>query len=228
MSVTENGSYTAPTGVDGYSPVNVNVSSTVDSVKLSVGGFNSVVNAVNEYISGVANDSYFMPRNSDNSYAKLDLSAPFEICCKFKLTQSTGQYARLAFGSQNDWYYSPSVGIRSNNAGFCFNFAKQGSSGWQYDQYNFTPSGYSGVPLDTWIIVKVTFDGTDTVFYATDGIVEASYTVANSAPRYSSNYAFEFGGQNRSQYSICAVGSVIDLNGTYLKQGNTVIWGYET
>ena len=229
LSITRNGTYTAPSGVDGYSPIVVNVSGGgANTVKLSVGSSSAVVNAADEYVSGATNDSYFMPRNSDNSYAKLDLSSPFEICCKFKLTQSAGQYSRLAFGSQNDWYYSPAIGIRPNNAGFCFNFAKQGSSGWQYDQYDFTSSGYSGVPLDTWITEKVTFDGTNTTFYATDGTVEASYTVENSAPRYSSSYNFEFGGQNRSQYSICSVGAIIDLDGTYLKQGNTVIWGYES
>lgn len=155
-----------------------------------------------------------------NAEVKLDLTQPFEICCRFKLGTAPGSTGRNIWGSRNSYYHCPAIAVSSSTI-VCY-ITTNGSS-WDYS-VNMNPSGYS-LPIDTWITARMQWDGHDFTMSVNDGNDTYTATVANVAPYYNSNYTFEVAGQNRSAYSICASGATVDLANTYLSQNGTIIWG---
>lgn len=221
LIVTENGEYYAPVGVDGYNPVTVSIPSEEPIFSLiKIGLSNTIIKAIDEigpmraYLS-----DYFVPTE------RLNLSQPFEIGAKFKISSYPSVFSANIFGSSDGWYNCPTIGVKQAGAGFTLNISVNGSS-WEKDGFIFTPSSYS-VPLNTIIAVKLSFDGEKLLYEVDDGVYNFTHE-ENLIPYYNSSYQFEFGGQNKSQYSLANnTGVIYYVEGTYLKQGSDIIWGHE-
>lgn len=227
-TITENGTYRAYSdNADGYSQVTVDVSGgTVTAWKLRVGSATPIVFCDEVYgpMNSYSTD-YIVPMLDDGTPAKLNLSQPFEICCRFKVGSNPGNNtSRNIWGASNSYYYCPMMEVRGNMIGY--SVSTDGST-WGYNARAITPLGYS-LPLDTWITAKMTWDGTALTAYANDGTNTYTETVENITPYYRPSYGFEFGGCNKSSYSIAGYGATVDLADTYLKQGSTILWGAQS
>ena len=210
-----------------YHDVNVGVTlgsggSSVDTIYYKVGTTPTAnpVKADEEINISAYSTGYLVPCDSSGSNIKLDLSQPFEICCKFKIANNPGTTTRNTWGSSNNYYQCPTIGVRASEI-ICY--ITTGGSSWTYS-ITITPSGYS-FPLDTWCIAKLTWDGSDFACSFNDGTNTYTTSLVGVSPYYNSGYSFEVGGQNKSQYSISACNATIDLSNTYLKQNGTIIWG---
>lgn len=155
-----------------------------------------------------------------NAEVKLDLTQPFEICCRFKLGTAPGSTGRHIWGARNSYYHCPGIAVSSSDITY---YITTNGSSWDYSA-KMTPSGYS-LPINTWITARMQWDGHDFTMSVNDGTNTYTATVANVAPYYNSNYTFEVAGQNKSSFSICASRATVDLANTYLCQNGTIIWG---
>jgi len=194
------------------------------SASLKIGTTNPMLN-VSGIVGLMSNygTDYIVP-TSESGNIKLDLSQPFEIGCKFRISSAPGTGGRNIWGSSNSYYHCPTIAVFSNKIGV---YITSNGSSWDILSGDaITPDGYS-CPLNTWITAIMSWDGTDFSVSVNDRSNTYTLTKSGVTPYYNPNYEFEFGGQNKSSYSIAAVGAEISMDETYLKQGETVIWGVE-
>lgn len=222
-SVTQNGRVTPDSGYYGLSSVIVNVSggggTTVD---LKIGDVPAVLSLPTDTPLGPLSSpsrDYIIPM-SNNAEVKLDLTQPFEICCRFKIGTAPGSTGRNIWGSRNSYYYFPAIAVSSTE--IMYYITTNGSS-WNYSG-NMAPSGYS-LPLNTWITAIMQWDGTGFAMSVNDGTNTYTASVPNITPYYTASYTFEIAGQNRSGYSISACNATVDLANTYMRQNGVIIWG---
>lgn len=221
-SISQNGTYDTTTNDEVV--VSVSGGGGGDSLFFELGDLPPLFEAPSDSVFGPTSSSshFIRPKTQGGDNVKLDLSLPFEIGCRFKLGDVAGSSGRNAFGSDNSYYHCPTIAAFTDKIAY---YVSTTGNSWGYSSVSITPSGYV-TPTDTWIFVKLSWDGTDFSFYVDDGSDVYESTLENVTPYYNQNYGFEFAGQNKSTYSVCAVsGSYIDLSKTYLKQGGTIVWG---
>lgn len=230
LSVTQNGTYNPPSGVDGYAPVSVSVSGgggTIDRTLmnyLSSGyGSNGIKIKNGKWLYGFANMYiYIYPADSSGNILKPNWSLPFEIQVQFRLQGSMSR-SMVLFGAQQGFYYCPSVEVSASNSGIWCGLSTNGNA-WT-NAITINSSDGITLNLNTPIRINAVWDGTDYTVTINDGINTASKSVTpSSPPYYNSSHNIEFGGIARSNNHY-AQQVEIDLENTYIKQNGDMIWG---
>ena len=217
-----NGTKTPPAGYDGFSSVTIDVPAA-KTVDMKLGEASPIISALADSVIGPMtsyNRDYIVPIVND-AEAKLDLSRRFSIQCGFKVGTAPGSSRRNVWGSRNSYYHCPSIAVYDNKITY---FISTNGSTWAYNDVSLTPSGYS-LPLNSHIEAYMQWNGQDMYILVQDGYNSYSAIIEGVTPYYNPNYTFEFGGQNKSSYSIASCSADIYLYDTFLMQEDTVIWG---
>ena len=218
LSVTENGTYTAPSGTDGYSPVTVNVPSGDDLSKLAFKSGGNVIfsqGQVNGFTTSASIVKVLSPDNSSDSF--LNFSNPFELNIRFKVSAYTSK-SQVLCGNTANFYRQPSIEVGPTGTLWC-GISSDGSS-WTYSLQH-----ENSVPTNTWCEANLKYDGSSAVLKLTIGETVLSTDVSVSSV-YNTTSSYALGGLANSN-NHCATNVTIDLTKTYIKINNSLIWGVE-
>lgn len=161
---------------------------------------------------------YIVPTVYGQNYA-FKKNVPFEICCKFQLLSSPSSNGEQIWGGTDSYYDYPGICVFPNKIVY---YVSTNGGSWQYNAVPITPSDYT-TPINTIIIARLTYDGSNFTFYINDGSNEYTSILENVTPAGNAR-SFEFGGQNKSSYSIAKLGCIIYLDETYIKFNGETAW----
>ena len=229
LSVTQNGTYNPPSGVDGYAPVAVNVSGGGISF---VGDFNIGYNTsagMNIYQNRVASKTgnsnyrsiYLSPEKM--SSIGLDPTKDFEIGCAFKLKDTNNLFTLFAVIANSSHFAAfPSMEV-SRQLDFGRGYALSANVDTAWTNYtNFTT-----VALNTWYFARMRYDATNqslTSEITTDFVSFVSdVATVTGGPKLNSTYGFGFGAFGTATDRSAT--AMIDLYNTYIKKENTIVFG---
>ena len=221
LSVTQNGTYNPPSGVDGYSPVTVNVSGggTIDKSKQnsSLGG-NCYIKEGK--ITGFSSaTSIWQPKDASNSDLIVDWSQPFKIHVNLTLNNTySGSQALYGANASNVYFVLPTCEIRTNS--FWFGFTTNGSS-WT-DEISITTIP---VVANSNYEIDIVYDGTKITATISDGTNSETDEITPLASLYNdSTKKIGFGGIARNS-SLIARYVMFDPDDTYIESNGVVVWG---
>lgn len=218
LSVSENGTYNVPTGVDGYGPVVVDVPTGDDLSKLAFKTGSDVVFSQGQATGFTTSANVVRVLNPDNgSDSFLNFSNPFEINIRFKVS-SYLQRSQVLCGNTANFYRQPSIEVGSAGNLWC-GISSNGSS-WTYS----LALGDS-VPTNTWCEVNLKYDGSLATLKLKIGETVASTDISVSSV-YNTISSYELGGIANSG-NHCATNVTIDLTKTYIKINNSLVWGVQ-
>ena len=168
-------------------------------------------------------NSFMRPIDTNGNVVKPDFRNPFEIQVTFKITGTVSR-PMVLFGAEQGFYYAPSIEISSNNSGLWCGLSTNGSS-WTKSLLFTAGNSEINITPNTIMRVNAVWDGTDYKVTVFDGVTTLTKSVTPSAtPYYSSSYNLEFGGISKSNNHYARYVD-IDLENTFIKQNNVMIWG---
>lgn len=202
---------------------------SANSVNAKLGGSSTITTLSGMYGPlGNSTNNYIDPVNNSNQDVTLDLTQPYEIKVAFKLTQAITDGKNKAVISSGGVYGMPYVTIGQTTDGTHYNITCElhPSSGTSV-YLNFTYTEFLPV-VNVDAYIRLVYDGSKVTLYANDGSgSEVSKTANNFTPvQVQAAYPRIAGTSTSSDYSLAGVnGAYIDIDNTYIKQNNTLIWG---
>lgn len=229
LSVIQNGVYSPQTGVDGFSPVTVNVDGGGGLMIPLIGIMNyeasadvsGTIKIINDgWISGFKDRyKYFVPLDVETGNV-LDVkwNQPFEVFLVVKCSQFITRQ-QVLFGSYSGYSYAPTIEIGANGANIWCGFSTNGSSATNSLLFTHAFS------TNTEITIKAVWDGTTYSVTVKEGSYEETKTVTPASAHYynATNSRIEFGGINRSNDHNARYASM-KLTDMYIKNNGTFIW----
>ena len=223
LSVTENGTYTPAVGVDGFSPVTVNVATepsfggnfgTAGGVRLLSGRFATGFSA--------AAGSFF-PKTPTDTVPSYDMTKPFHLHMKVKCSELMTR-SQAIIGDSLTYYMRPSIEFAAQS-GTALLSAGFSTTGTEWDVQLSVSKSELPFVADAWYTVDYAWENGVFTFSVSDG----TDTVTKTASIAHFTTAAESSG------SRIMIGSVwsklyaqnvsVDLKDTYWEQNGVLLWG---
>lgn len=219
ISITRNGTYTRADG--GYSPVNVNVPLPSHGMVIFDGGQTNS-NAMSN--GKIVRNSYYnliVPKSGtpfNISKVDIDYSQPFEIGTVIEIGKSVN-HANCLFGECYGYWHIPTIELHTD--GYIWCGASSNGSSWNYSVNLY----YGTYNIGDRFFIYLKYDGSKfEAGFTKDYENYTKQSISATSMQSGSSYEINFGDINKGS-SIKMDCASMNLYGTYLKQGDTVVWG---
>lgn len=150
-------------------------------------------------------------------FPDIDWSQPFEINLKVMLNSGVGSQLAIFGTYSGSFYHNPSIEINASRTNVWAGFSTNGSS-WSK---NLNIRFQTALPLNTWIGLKYSWDGSVFSLSVNDGTNTYSDSVAQTSGHYyNSNSQFVFG---RNNGNINANNVWFDINSMVVKSNSSYV-----
>ena len=224
MSVNVNGTYDTTF----YDELEVNVQ---EGALAKLGGSTAIVSISGFYgPMGSYTDDYITPiLDETKTNVILNTGQPYEILANFKLGRLPDGRAAI-FGALNSATPMPAMYVEAGGTDIVWRVPYSNGGELAYREgVMIGDSGYT-LPLDTWLTVKVSFDGYGFSFEAMDGS-EYEYVDSYTPPALwalSGTLIFCADGAGSSTALAGVQGAMLDIENTWIVQNGAKLWGGPT
>ena len=224
LVVTQNGTFTPGAGVDGFSPVTVNV----NCEPTFVGNF-SAVNGTSlvrgHIVKGFSSSAgFFFPRTPADTVPSYDMTKPFHI----RMTVSCSELMsreQVVIGDTASEYARPVIAFGAQSGGYPLISGYFSTTGSSWDATLSVSKLEMPFVADKWYTVDYTWDDGVFTFSVSDGVNTVTKTAATAHFTTAAD-----GGASRVELGarkgqLFAQYGSVDLLDTYWEENGTLLWG---